>query len=126
MKFISGAIVVFFFAISVSYPQGMDFSGMKVFWGIMETLEKDIMPSDEMWEELFNTPGYITGNEHEFSHSYFKKYYTLAYMPSKEKELELELQKSSFYTRYLQHIVDIKKNKANIIKKQKELENLNQ
>lgn len=122
MRLLFSLVLVMLITPSMSYAQGMDFSGMKVFWGIMETLEKDIFPSDEMWEELFSTPGYITGNEHEFTHSYFKKYYTLAYMPSKEKELEIELQKSSFYTPYLQHIVNVKKNKANIIEKQKELE----
>lgn len=111
---------------SFGYPQGMDFSGMTIFWEIMEILEKDSMPSDEKWEELFNTPGYVTGNEHEFRHDYFKKFYTLAFMPSKQNELEKELQKASFYTPYLKHIADIKQQKESIKKKQKELENSNE
>ncbi len=122
MKTIFSISVLMILTFSFGYPQGMDFSGMNVFWEIMESLEKDIMPPEEKWDDLFNTPGYITGNEHEFSHDYFKKYYTLAYMPSKQKELETELQRSSFYTPYLRHIADIKKHKEDIIKKQKELE----
>lgn len=92
----------------------------------METLENDIMPSDQMWDELFSTPGYVTGNEHEFSHSYFKKYYTLAFMPSKRAELEKELQKASFYTPYLAHIVDIKRRKEYVLEGQRELEASNE
>jgi hypothetical protein len=44
-------------------------------------------------------------------------------MPSKEKELAVELQKSGFYTSYLKHIADIKTNKEEIKRRQKELEN---
>jgi len=89
MRFVFISIVIVFLFRSIGYPQGMDFSGMKVFWEIMECLEKDIMPSEDKWDELFNTPGYITGNEHEFSHDYFIKFYTLAYMPSKKNALKI-------------------------------------
>ncbi len=126
MRFVFISIVIVFLFRSIGYPQGMDFSGMKVFWRIMETLENDIMPSDQMWNELFSTPGYVTGNEHEFTHDYFKKFYTLAFMPSKKYELEKELQRSSFYTPYLRHIADIMKKKNDIKKKQKELEKSNE
>ncbi len=126
MKTLFSITVLMVLTFSFSYPQGMDFSGMKIFWEIMESLEKDIMPSEDKWDELFNTPGYITGNEHEFTHNYFKKFYTLAYMPSKKLELEKELQRSNFYTPYLRHIADIRKKKNDIIKKQKELEKSNE
>ena len=122
MKTAFSISILIIVTLSQTYPQGFDFSGMKVFWEIMETLEKDSMPSEDTWNELFNTPGYVTGNEHEFTHDYFKKFYTLAYMPSKQTELAKELQKSSFYTPYLNHIANIRKQKEDIKKKQKELE----
>lgn len=126
MKTAFSLTVLIILTLFPTYPQGMDFSGMNAFWEIMESLENDCMPSEEKWEELFITPGYITGNEHEFSHDYFKRFYTLAFMPSKQNELAKELQKSSFYTPYLKHIASIKKQKEEIKKKQRELENSNE
>lgn len=64
-----------------------DFSGIDKFWDIILILEKDIEPSEEQWDSLFKTPGYRVLISQEFSRDFFERNFCLAFMPSKEVEL---------------------------------------
>jgi len=91
-----------------------DFSGLDEFWNVYEQLSQDVMPPDEDWDRLFNTPGYAALTAEEFTHDYFKRYFSLAYMPSKKAELEEELRKTGWNIQYLDHMTHIPENREKI------------
>jgi len=63
-----------------------DFSAIDPFWEIMDTLSSDLEPSDQLWNELFCTPGYKTLTEIEFPVNWMKSYMQHGVMPSKQQE----------------------------------------
>jgi hypothetical protein len=107
---------------------GFDFSSLDQFFYIVSILEKDQQPSDADWDALFATTGYKTLMSHEkslFNEKYFKKYFSLAFMPSRKEALEKELAelrekgKKSFgyYLRasYVAHYVNIRDRKEEML-----------
>ena len=99
-----------------------DFSGMEQFWKIVSILEKDIEPTAEQWDSLFNTPGYKVLTIQEFSRDFFIKYFSLAFMPSKAEELRIELEKGGIKAEYLKHFVRVKNMKLEIKRQEKKLQ----
>lgn len=93
----------------------IDFSGINVFWKVMEKLEKDELPGDDMWQELFSTPGYRTLLAREFSPEFFKEKFSLAFMPSKAWERRNAL-KSQRDTLYLPHYIRVQNMKSLIVR----------
>lgn len=65
-----------------------EFSGVHEFWKIMDVLIQDKEPTNEQWDALFNTPGYVELLRREFKAETFKQYYRAAYMPSKIADIE--------------------------------------
>lgn len=63
-----------------------DFSAIEPFWEIMDTLAKDLEPSEHLWEKMLGTPGYKTLIENEFKYSWMQSYLRHAVMPSKQTE----------------------------------------
>jgi len=117
-------IVNFTFKIDAQEKNSVfDFSGMDIFWEIFEYLENDKEAPTELWEKLYNNPGYKTAIDREFGTRYFKSYFEMAYMPSKKEDLQKRLEQKNFFTSYLEHLVKVKENKDLIKEAQKRLEN---
>lgn len=85
----------------------IDFSGVDRFWPVYSKLADDILPSDAEWEALFCTPGYEVLTASEFDRDYFKRYFALAFKPSRKSELEEELRQTHWRVQYLEHLTRI-------------------
>ena len=60
-----------------------DFSGVDKFWEVVEILEADLYPFEEVWDTLFANPGYAALVESEFTREFFIEKMQIAFMPSK-------------------------------------------
>ncbi len=65
-----------------------DFSGVDQFWGVVEILEADLYPFQEVWDTLFASPGYAALVESEFTREFFMEHMQTAFMPSKAPMLK--------------------------------------
>lgn len=111
---------------SIFAKDSLDFTGVERFWLIVELLEKDIQPSDEQWDSLFDTLGYRYLVKVEGKGNLFKKYFPLAFMPSKKEELAKELASDTFPVRhYLRHYLAVKEKRNELDKFQNELKEKN-
>jgi len=106
------------------YSQGVnpnfDFTGVDQFWKIVNTLEVNKDPSSSEWNRLFNTPGYNVLTNGEFNRDFFKKYFSLVFMPSQKNELNKAL-KQRKNIHHLQHYIKVRDNKHLINEQLKKL-----
>jgi len=81
-----------------------DFSGVHIFWEIIDILLADCEPTLEEWDTLFSTPGYTALLASEFTREFFINKFRLAYKPSLRVELNkiLDNKKDSFLLHYLE------------------------
>lgn len=98
-----------------------DFSGTESFWSIVEILEQDKDPSGSQWDSLLSTSGYHALTASEFDPDFFIEYFTLAFKPSRKDKLQ-ELMKDPAKKRYLQHYLEARKRKSELIRQQKKLQ----
>lgn len=94
---------------------GFDFSGLNVFWKIIEKLEKDEHPPETEWEEMFESPGYRTLLNEGFSTGFFRENFTLAFMPSMAEKLKNILESENDIW-YLPHYARVKEMRGEIEK----------
>ena len=104
-----------------SYSSNFDFSGMEQFWKIVSILESDGEPDVEEWNALFDTPGYRVLVEEEFPRDFFIKYFTLAFMPSKENDLKMEMKKGGMAAEFLKHYIRVRNMKKEIKSQERKL-----
>jgi hypothetical protein len=83
------------------------------FWRIVAILEQDRDVSPEQWDSLLSTPGYQALTASEFPPEFFKKYFTLAYKPSRQADLD-EAMKDPRKKRLLQHLLDVRSKKPEL------------
>ena len=125
------SLTIFLFACNAltSVAQGrwgktVNFSGMDQFWKIVDSMEKDIEPTEEQWNALFRTPGYSYLVNVEHKNDLFKRLFPLVFMPSRQHELEKKLEEDNMDAKYyLPHYLKVKENRAGLIKLQSEFEN---
>ena len=114
--------LLFLFLPKAQFSQGVntnfDFSGVKQFWSIVNKLERNLEPKSTEWNSLFNTPGYKILTSGEFNREFFKKYFTLVFMPSHKNELNKTL-KQRKNIHHLQHYIKVRANqKLTVLKKE--------
>lgn len=100
-----------------------DFSGMDIFWEIVEYLEKDIEAPEELWGKLDNHAGYKTAMDIEFGNNYFKSFFEMAYMPSMQEKRNERIKRGGFFGPYLEHLVKYKDHKIELKELQVSLSN---
>ena len=100
--------VCLIFSCKIYGQSKFDFSGIDQFWKLYTQLTNDEMPDSNEWSILFDTPGYNELIRKEFSKDFFIKYYSYAFMPSKQKECKNELTKNHRKVQYLKHLISIK------------------
>ena len=93
----------------------LDFSGVDLFWKMMEELSSDREPAESQWASLFETPGYRVLTEREFTRDFFQRNFRTAYMPSKKAELLVALRRSKERP-YLNHYVRVRQRKDAIVR----------
>jgi len=81
-QFFTILIVSQFIFLSGQAQMKYDFSAIDQLWPIINTLQQDQEPIDEIWETLFKTPGYAALLKYELSEAFFKKHLRLTYKPS--------------------------------------------
>lgn len=97
-----------------------DFSGITKFWEIADILEHNQQPSEQKWNELFNTPGYRVLLRREFSRNFFKDNFSLVFMPSKRSALNKALRSGRNRT-YLQHYIKVRDNRVRIDEQERKI-----
>jgi hypothetical protein len=106
----------------------LDFTGIYVFWEIVEQLAQDKHPSTKQWDLLFGTPGY-TYLEQESGRELLMDRFKTAYMPSMSSNREEVLSKGGYQSIIINHLVSLYQNKVELIqfadslKRQQILEN---
>lgn len=94
----------------------IDFSGIEKFLELTAVLEKDEEPPKELWDELFSTPGYRILLINEFKRDFFEERFRLAFMPSREKELNARMEKEKgWVSQFLPHFVRARKERDVIV-----------
>ena len=67
----------------------IDFSGVEKFLELTALLEKDQQPTQQQWDDMFDTPGYRILILREFNKNFLIERIKLAFMPSKKKALSI-------------------------------------
>jgi hypothetical protein len=82
---------------------GFDFSAIEPFWAVKSTLESGQEPSQEQWDALLDTPGFLALTMSEFTPEFFRRNIELAFMPSlaSEREEALAGPNGSYIKHYL-------------------------
>lgn len=105
-------VSIFFLTLNgQSHNTNFEFSGMDKFWKIVEVFESNREPDEQMWNELFSTPGYNVLTIKEFQKEFFKNKFRVAYKPEKVNEYENAL-KNPTDAYYLKHYKEVAKNKS--------------
>lgn len=90
-------------------PQGglaVDLSGVERYLEITALLERNLEPTPAQWDSLFATPGYAVLTASEFTRQDFERRFRLAFMPSRQAELEARLKtETGFNAQFLPHYV---------------------
>jgi hypothetical protein len=87
----------------------IDFSGVEKFLELTALLEKDQEPTQEQWDDMFDTPGYKILILREFNRNFLLERIKLAFMPSKKETLEAKLnEEKGFRAQFLPHFVRAK------------------
>ncbi|TXT57920.1 MAG: hypothetical protein BAJATHORv1_10629 [Candidatus Thorarchaeota archaeon] len=63
-----------------------DFSGVELFWKIVDTFESKHNPQEELWHTLFNSPGYSALTKSEFSQEKLQNAMSIALDPKRAIE----------------------------------------
>lgn len=103
---------------SQDIKNNFDFTGMDIFWEIVDYLENDQSAPEELWEKLNKHPGYRTAMDVEFGKNYFKYFYELAFMPSKIEERDARIKRGGFFGPYLEHLIEYKDHENDLKKLQ--------
>ncbi len=129
MKKVLPVLFIFFFLCMASNARTnpaprADVSGIDCFWEIQDLLSRDIDPPAETWDRLFQSPGYAALIEStEFSPEHFITQFSLAYRPSWKSRQDAALQKKSFFTPYLRHLMEVPARKKELQAYAHQLEN---
>jgi hypothetical protein len=91
---------------TISEP-ALNFSGIEEFWKIHSILSADREPSNEQWDKLFATPGYAALEERERRRSMLAEAFRLAYMPSKQEQLDAAIKKGGWVAYIFPHLQKI-------------------
>jgi hypothetical protein len=83
-----------------------DFTGIEMFWHIVDILQLDKEPDPALWDQVLTTPGYMALTASEFETDFFVKNFRLAYMPSLAAERQNALADPAT-KRYLQHYTEV-------------------
>ena len=87
----------------------IDFSGVEKFLELTALLEKDQEPTQEQWDDMFDTPGYKILILREFNKNFLMERIKLAFMPSKKEALKAKLkEEKGFWAQFLPHFVRAK------------------
>ncbi len=107
----------------IKLETNVDFSGVEIFLELTALLENNIKPTQMQWNALFETPGYAVLIQKEFrTQDFFIERFKLAFMPSKEKELNNRLQEGNdFEAQFLVHYVRAKRDRRLIEEAVREL-----
>lgn len=72
--------------------------GLELFFKISDILKENRLPDEELWTQLFNTPGYKVLCEKEFKRDYLRDLMVVSFMPSKlnQKDSVIESYNRSF------------------------------
>jgi len=84
-----------------------DFSAIGPFWALMDTLQTDTEPSDGLWEEMLETPGYKTLIAREFPEDWIKSYLRHGIMPSAQAEYQEWVTKGYWDTIFPYHMKQV-------------------
>ncbi|UCE41589.1 MAG: hypothetical protein JSV17_00955 [Candidatus Aminicenantes bacterium] len=96
----------------------IDFSGVEKFLELTALLEKDQEPTQEQWDDMFDTPGYKILILREFNKNFLIERIKLAFMPSNEEALKVKLkEEKGFWAKFLPHFVRAK-NQRKLIEEQ--------
>lgn len=127
--FIASLFILPLFAahVSISNPQVhtmkfFDFSGVDQFWRMVDTLERDMEPTEEQWASLLETPGYNYLVKVEGKEKLFKRYLPIAFRPSKKTELTKVLANGGDDLRYVNHYLNVKARREELLEFQKRLQ----
>jgi hypothetical protein len=99
--------------LAASDGSAVDFSGIELFWQIVDLLSQDEEPSPELWRALFATPGYRALTRSEFEPSFFQGSFRLAYMPSLSDSLATALEEGRD-GRLLRHYRQVEERRAEL------------
>ena len=107
-------LVILSFLRKQNQKENFDFTGVQKFWEVIEILQNDLEPTDEIWNELFETPGYKEFTSREMSSEKMKNYIRLAAMPSKSEELMSWINENNWEKRFPLHFKEVIKNRNEI------------
>lgn len=90
-------------------PPAADFSGVEKFLELTAILERDQEPTQDQWDALFATPGYVVLLQREFQKDFFVERFKLAFMPSRAEALKEQMKKDTgFRAQFLPHYQRVK------------------
>jgi len=89
----------------------LDFSGVEAFWKVGSILSEDKEPEKELWDYLFETPGYAVLTVSEFTPDFFMEKWRVAFKPDYKKEREKALNRGD---RFVEHFVKVWDNKTEL------------
>jgi len=92
-----------------------DFSAMRHFWRVFESLQADSEPTQGQWDALFQTPGYLALTASEYRRERFVDTFRLAFKPSLAAERQMALVEGP--SEFLEHCLRIAE-KAPVLKEQ--------
>ncbi len=105
----------FFTSSSICQTLEFDFSGLPLFWEVVDILEKNREPSDAEWNKLFSHPAYLQIDQQGQRKRRLLKYMPYAYMPSNKKILDSILTKTDGYANFVcSHLVEVAKNRKEL------------
>lgn len=127
MKIIKVLIIIILIinsdVLSQKVNSNFDFTGITEFYKIVNILGKNEEPSQNEWNNLFNTPGYKVLVNGEFSKDFFKRNFRLVFMPSKSKELLQNLRNKNSLS-FLLHYVKVRDNKRKMLQQLRKLQSI--
>jgi hypothetical protein len=107
-------ILAFFFAgctTKNASKSNFDFSSIEPFWKVVSILKKNKEPSNEVWDSLLLTPGYLEFTRREIT---MKNYLRLGILPSKNEKLNEWIKKDYNDIKFPLHFREVVKNKSQI------------
>jgi hypothetical protein len=82
---------------------GVDWTGIDLFWMLVDTLSHDIQPSEAQWQAIFATPGYrLVGHPTEL-----RQFFSAAYLPSRRAERDSILAQKTEDAARMRHLVAV-------------------